>query len=76
MARGWGRGSYLFFSTGVWVDDDFEMIAVKVKGMDPKCTWEIIGIYRAPNEEMLAISVASIFSFGAARNLPMQNLKK
>jgi len=31
------------------------MIAVVVKGMDPKYTWEIIGIYRAPNEGMLAI---------------------
>jgi hypothetical protein len=29
------------------VDDDFEMITVEVKGMDPKYTWEIIGIYRA-----------------------------
>jgi hypothetical protein len=31
------------------------MIAVEVKGMDLKYSWEIIGIYRAPNEEMLAI---------------------
>ena len=31
------------------------MIAVEVKGMDPKYTWEIIGVYRAPNEDMLAI---------------------
>jgi hypothetical protein len=28
------------------------MIAVEVKGSDPKCTWEIVGIYRAPNEYM------------------------
>ena len=41
-------------SAELWVDD-FEMIAVEVKGMDPKYTWEIIGIYRAPNEDMLAI---------------------
>jgi hypothetical protein len=34
------------------VDEDFEMIAVEVKGMDPKITWEILGIYRAPNEDM------------------------
>ena len=39
----------------LWVDDDFEMIAVEVKGMDAKYTCEIIGIYRAPNEDMLAI---------------------
>jgi hypothetical protein len=31
----------------LWVDDDFEMIAVEVKGMDKTYTWEIIGIYRA-----------------------------
>ena len=39
--------------TELWVDDDFEMIAVEVKGKDPKYTWEIIRIYRAPNEDML-----------------------
>ena len=42
-------------STELWVGEDFEMIAVEVKGMDPKYTWEIIGVYRAPNEDMLAI---------------------
>ena len=31
------------------------MIAVEVKGMDPKHTWEIVCIYRAPNEDLLAI---------------------
>ena len=40
------------------------MIIVEVKGMDPKYTWEIIGIYRAPNEEMLATERS------AARTLP------
>jgi len=39
----------------LWVDEDFEMNTVEVKGMDPKYTWEIIGIYRAPAEAMLAI---------------------
>jgi hypothetical protein len=38
-----------------WVDEDFEMIAVEVKGRDPKFTWEIVGIYRAPNEDMRLI---------------------
>jgi len=42
-------------TTELWVDDDFEMIAVEVKGMDLKYTWEIIGIYRAPNEDMLVL---------------------
>jgi hypothetical protein len=37
------------------VDEDFEMIAVEVKGRDPKFTWAIVGIYRAPNEDMQVI---------------------
>ena len=28
---------------------------VEVKGRDPKFTWEIVGIYRAPNEDMRVI---------------------
>ena len=39
----------------LWVDDDFEMITMDVKGNDPKCTWEIVGIYRAPNEDIRVI---------------------
>jgi hypothetical protein len=31
------------------------MIAVEVKGRDQKFTWEIVGIYRAPNEDMRVI---------------------
>jgi len=34
----------------LWVDDNFEITAVEVKRSDPICTWEIIGIYTAPNE--------------------------
>jgi hypothetical protein len=34
------------------VDENFETIAVEVKRMDPKHTWEIVGIYRAPCEDM------------------------
>jgi hypothetical protein len=37
------------------VDEDFEIIAVEVKGRDPKFTWEIVGTYRAPNEYMRVI---------------------
>ena len=46
------------------------MIAVEVKGMDSKYTWEIKGIYRAPNEDMLATERL------AALNLPTRNLTK
>ena len=30
-------------------------MAVEVKGRNPKYTWEIIGMYGAQNEDMLAI---------------------
>jgi hypothetical protein len=39
----------------LWTGEDFEMIAVEVKGRDPKFTWEIVGIYRAPNEDVRVI---------------------
>jgi len=60
---------YFIACTELW-EDDFEMIAVEVKGMDPKCTWEILGIYRAPSEDMLATGRL------AARTLPKRNLTK
>jgi len=31
------------------------MIAVEVKGRDQKFTWEIVGIYKAPNEDTRVI---------------------
>jgi len=68
-----GRGFICFKNfipcTELW-EDDFEMIAVEVKGMDPKYTWESIGIYRAPDEDMLAIERL------ATRTLPTRNLTK
>jgi len=57
-------------SMELWADDDFEMIEVEVKGMDPKYTWEIIGICRAPNEGVLAIERF------AARNLTTRNYRR
>jgi len=39
----------------LWVDYEFEIIAVEIKGSDPKCTWEIVGIYRAPIEDKRVI---------------------
>ena len=42
-------------STELEVDDNFKMIAEKVKGMDPKYIREIIGICRDPMEDILAI---------------------
>jgi hypothetical protein len=39
----------------LWTDEVFEMIAVEVKGKNPKCAWELVGVYIAPNEDMRAI---------------------
>ena len=52
----------------LWVDEDFEILAIEVKGTDPSYTWEIIGTYRAPNEdvritEMLATRAGSLGNF-------------
>jgi hypothetical protein len=41
--------------TELWVDEDFELIAVDVNVMDPKFTWKIVGTDRAPNENMRVI---------------------
>jgi hypothetical protein len=38
-----------------WVDEDFEMIAVEMRGRDPKFTWEVVGIYKVPNKDMRVI---------------------
>jgi hypothetical protein len=39
----------------IWVDDEFEILALEVKGSDPKKVWEIVSFYRAPYEDMRAI---------------------
>jgi hypothetical protein len=36
----------IIVSKQLWIDEDFEIIAVEVKGTDPKYTFEIIGIGR------------------------------
>jgi hypothetical protein len=38
----------------LWVDD-FEIVAVEIKGSDSKDMWEIVGIYIAPNEDVQVI---------------------
>jgi len=43
------------FCAEPWVDEGFKMIAVQVKGIDPKYTWEFMGIYRAPYEDIRMI---------------------
>jgi hypothetical protein len=44
-------------SAELWVDEDFEMIAVEVKRVGPKYTWEIVGIYRAPLEDIRVFEI-------------------
>jgi len=39
----------------LWTDEVFEMIAVEVKGRNPQFAWEVVGVYRAPNEDMRVI---------------------
>ena len=39
----------------LWTNKVFEMIVVEVKSRNPKFTWEVVGVYRAPNEDMRAI---------------------
>ena len=39
----------------LWTDEVFEMIAFGVKGRNPKFAWEVVGVYRAPNEDMRVI---------------------
>jgi hypothetical protein len=36
----------------LWADGDIEMIAIEVKSRDSKFTWKIVGIYRAPNDDV------------------------
>ena len=70
----------------LWVDDDFEILAIEVKGSDPSYTWEIIGTYRARNEgigfiELLASRSAFLGNsikrsiIGGDLNLPQVNWK-
>ena len=35
----------------LWTDDEYEMLAVEIKSSKQTLTWEIIGKYRAPNED-------------------------
>jgi len=39
----------------LWTDEVFEMITVEVKGRNPKFSWEVVGVYRAPNEDTRVI---------------------
>jgi len=38
-----------------WTDEVFDIIAVEVKCRNPKFAREVVGVYRAPNQDMLVI---------------------
>jgi len=48
------RKNYIY-GRELWTYEDFEMVAVEVKGRNSKFTWEVEGIYRAPNKDMRVI---------------------
>ena len=55
-----GGGVFIFVKNYIdcrelWTNEDFEVVAVEVKGRNPKFTWEVVGIYRAPNKDMRVI---------------------
>ena len=39
----------------LWVYEVYEITAVEIKGRDPKIAWEIVGIYRVSNKNMLVL---------------------
>ena len=36
----------------LWMDEDFEILAVEINSRNHKYTWDIVGLYRAPNDDM------------------------
>ena len=54
-SRGGGVFICVFDCWLLWTDEIFELIAVEVKGINPKFAWEMVGVYRAPNENMRVI---------------------
>jgi len=52
-----GGGVFIFVKNHIvcrelWKDVEFETIAVEIKSRNQKLTWEIVGMYRASNEDM------------------------
>jgi hypothetical protein len=43
----------------LWTDKVFEMKAVEVKDGNPKFSWEVVGVYRSPNEDMRIIETSA-----------------
>ena len=57
----------------LWADEESEIIAIEIKGKNPRSTWEIIGGYRAPNEDMRAIEKLVAWT-GDGRNVKKRSI--
>jgi hypothetical protein len=57
----------------LWVDDEFEILAVEVKGSDTRITWEIVSIYRAPHDDLRSIEKLAART-GLAGNLRKRSI--
>ena len=51
----------------LWTDEDFEIIAVEINSRNHKYTWEILGLYRAPNDDTRILE-RLVARTGCARN--------
>ena len=74
----YGRGFFICIknsitATELWVDNDYEILAVEVIGKDPKYKREIIGIYRAPNEDKREIEML-LGNISPTRNLTRRSI--
>jgi hypothetical protein len=55
-----GGGIFIYVKNKIdcrvlWTDEGFEMIAVEVKGGNPKFLWKVVGVYRSLNDDMRVI---------------------
>jgi hypothetical protein len=55
-----GGGVFICFKNSIdcrvlWTDEVFKMIAVEVKGGNPKFSWKVVWVYRSPNDNMRVI---------------------
>jgi hypothetical protein len=73
-----GSGMFVFVKKYIncmelWADEDFEMLAIEVKGRDTKVTREIVSVYRAANEDMRVLESLAAQT-GYAGNSTMRSL--
>jgi hypothetical protein len=52
-----GKGMSIYVGNNItcsqlWVNNDFKMLSFEIKYSDPKHAWKIVGIFKAPNEDI------------------------